>query len=133
VIAPAFDTGDLAMRLDRLPQRLRDSLSRALDRLGQQMRLSLTIGTTTDTVTAALRTARVPPAGSRSRASARKKTIHHNGRYGYAKDAMALQPLHRLRALRASFVPSVVSSPLSSMVPEIRAALEEAAREAFAP
>jgi hypothetical protein len=128
MIAPAIDSDPLATRLDRLPPRLRDSLTRELDRLGRSLRdrlgattrLALIIDTGADTVTATLassnlrppsahalvlRTAGVPPAPS-----------------------LRLRP----RRKRSRGVPHrATSSALAAMTPEIRAGIETAAREAF--
>jgi len=38
MIAPAIDSDALALRLDRLPSRLRDALTRELDILGRSLR-----------------------------------------------------------------------------------------------
>ena len=120
MITPALDTGDLAMRLDRLPAELRTALGRQLaralsDRFGS--RLSLTIDNTSDTIAATIRLVPLRTAGLRPASPARRRRSRRSTR------------LRVLRVSSAPFAPPDVSLPNAS---EIRAALEEAAREAFA-
>jgi len=114
VISPSIDADALAARLDRLPTRLRDALARELDRIARNRRLSISIATTADTVVATIRTAGVPPAPSLT--LPRKR-----GREASAASGWGLR-----RRSRST------SSMLDAMTPEIRDALEAAARRTLA-
>jgi hypothetical protein len=111
VISPSIDAGTLAARLDGMPARLRDALARDLDRLDRNRRLSVSIATTADAVTATIRTAGVPPALAPAPTLPRKR-----GREARAARGWGLR----------------LPSALAGMTPEIHAALESAARQAFA-
>lgn len=114
MITLSFDGDALAARLDRLPARLRDALARELDRLARNRRLSVGIATTAETVTATIRTAGVPPAPSVT-------LPRERGREASAASGWGL-----LRRSRST------SPTLDAMTPEIRAALETAARRTLA-
>jgi hypothetical protein len=133
VIAPSINADDLAIRLGRLPTRLRAALAREFDSLARNAHLAVSIDTTADQVTATIRTAGVPPGSDlpRPRAFARKTVIYRRGRDGHAEDTMALQRLRRLRVLRASSASSAVGGSLFSIEREIRADLAAAARQAL--
>jgi hypothetical protein len=129
MIAAALDTDALALRLDRLPSRLRDALTPELDRLGRSLRdrvggttrLALTIDTGADTVTATISPSNLRPP------SARTRILRTAG--------VPPAPSLRLRPRwpRSRAMPRrAASSALAAMAPEIRAALAAAAREAFA-
>jgi hypothetical protein len=130
MIAPSLDTGALATHLDRLPSRLRDSLSRELDRLGQSLcdrlgattRLALTIDTSADTVTATLASSNLRPP------SARTLILRTAG----VPPAPSLRLRPRRPRSRAAPRRSSLSSALAALTPEIRAGIEAAAREALA-
>jgi hypothetical protein len=130
MIAAALDTDALALRLDRLPSRLRDSLTRELDRLGQSLRdrfgsttrLALTIDTGADTVTATL-------ASSNLRSSsARTRILRTAG----VPPAPSLRLRPRRPRSRAAPRRSSLSSALGAMAPEIHAGIEAAAHQALA-
>jgi len=130
MIAPAIDSDALALRLDRLPSRLRDALTRELDILGRSLRdrfggrtpLSLSIDTTADTLTATLSPSNLQPL------SARSLVLRTAG--VPPAPSLRLRP----RRPRSGTAPrrTSLSSALAAMAPEIRAGLEAAAREAFA-
>ena len=130
MIAPAIDSDALALRLDRLPSRLRDALTRELDILGRSLRdrfggrtpLSLSIDTSADTLTATLAPANLRPP------SARGLVLRTAG--VPPAPSLRLRP----RRPRSGTAPrrTSLSSALAAMAPEIRAGLEAAAREAFA-
>jgi hypothetical protein len=129
MIAPAIDSDVLATRLDRLPSRLRDALTRELDRLGRSLRdrfggrtpLSLSIDTSADTLTATLAPANLRPP------SARGLVLRTAG--VPPAPSLRLRP----RRPRSGTAPrrTSLSSALAAMTPEIRAGIETAAREAF--
>jgi len=126
VIAPSINADDLAIRLGRLPARLRAALARELDRLARDARLSVSIDTTADTVTAAIRTAGVPPAFAPT-PTLRRPLRNPPPRAGEG----------RVGAKRGREVSAAIGwglprrSRLAEMSPEIRAGLEAAARQVF--
>jgi hypothetical protein len=129
MIAPSLDTDALATRLDRLPSRLREALTRELDRLGQSLRdrfgsttrLALTIDTGPNTITATLASSNLRPP------SARALILRTAG----VPPAPSLRLRPRRPASRAMPRRISLSSALDAMAPEIRARLATAAREAL--
>jgi hypothetical protein len=86
------------------------------------------ITSTFDTRGLAARLDRLP---GQLRAFARNKISYRKGRKGRAKDATASQRLHRLRVRRVPIAPFAITEIQSVSIPEIRAALIAAAREAL--
>jgi hypothetical protein len=129
MIAPSLEDDALATRLDRLPPRLRDALTRELDRLGQSLRgrlgattrLALIVDTSADTVTATLASSNLRPL------SARALILRTAG----VPPAPSLRLRPRRKRSRAAPRRTSLSSALDAMAPEIRARLATAAREAF--
>ena len=128
MIAPTISSSAVSARLDALPDRLRTALAGEIERLGRELRsqlgrrrrLSLVIDDTGDTVTATilLRTAGVPPAFV--------PTLPSPASGGGLGRGRSTRPQSRFPR-RSSSLPSIVID----MLPDLRAGLEAAAREAI--